>query len=110
MGKGSFIGEFEQMVLLGTLRLGDDAYGVTIHQEVEETTRRPIKRGAIYVALQRLERKGMLTSAFGEPTATRGGRAKRFYTVSASGRSALRASRESLLRLWSGIEPELEKA
>ena len=79
MAKGSNIGEFEQMVMLGIVRLGDNAYGVTVHRELEAITGRSIRSGAIYVALERLHGKGLVLSAFGEPTAERGGKAKRFY-------------------------------
>ena len=110
MGKGNFIGEFEQMVMLGIVRLGDNAYGVTVHREIEQITGRSVRRGAIYVALERLERKGLTISHFGDPTAERGGRSKRIYSVSEAGRLALRTSRNALLLLWDGIEPELEEA
>lgn len=110
MGKGTFIGEFEQMVLLGIVRLAGDAYGVTVHREIEQITGRSIRRGAIYVALERLERKGLVASEFGRPTAARGGRSKRLYTVTDAGRHALRTSRNALLLMWDGIEPELEEA
>ena len=109
MGRSDYLGEFEQMVLLSVLRLGDEAYGVSIHDELGRTTGREAKRGAVYVALERLAAKGYLTSHYGDPSAERGGRAKRFYTVEPAGRAALRASRDALMHLWNGIEPELEE-
>ncbi|NKB87000.1 MAG: PadR family transcriptional regulator [Acidobacteria bacterium] len=96
------------MVLLSVLRLGSDAYGVSVHEELGRTTGRETKRGAVYVALERLAAKGYVSSRFGDPTAERGGRAKRYYAVEPAGRTALRASRQALMHLWSGIEPELE--
>ena len=79
MGRSDFLGEFEQMVLLSVLRLGDEAYGVSIHEELGRTTGRDTKRGAVYVTLERLEAKGYVSSHYGDPSAERGGRAKRFY-------------------------------
>ena len=109
MGKGDFLGEFEQMVLLSVLRLRDDAYGVSIHRELEERTGRAVRRGAVFVALERLQTKEFVSSTYGDPTSERGGRAKRYYTVEPAGRAALRSSREALMSLWDGVEPELEE-
>jgi DNA-binding PadR family transcriptional regulator len=97
------------MVLLSVLRLGDDAYGVTVHEELGRTTGREVRRGAVYVALERLQSKGLVSSSYGSPTSERGGRAKRFYAVEAAGRAALRTSRNALMHLWDGVEPELER-
>jgi len=72
------IGEFEHMVLLAVLRLGDDAYAVTVREEILTHTGRHVSRGSIYITLDRLETKGYLKSRLGEPTAERGGRAKRY--------------------------------
>lgn len=109
MGNSEYLGEFEQMVLLSVLRLGDNAYGVTVHKELGRTTGRNVRRGAVYVALERMQAKGLLSSAFGDPSSARGGRAKRFYSVQPAGRAALRASRDALMNLWDGVEPELEE-
>ena len=109
MNKVSYLGELEQMILLAVLRLGEGAYGVAIRQELEARTGRTVARGAVYVTLDRLERKGYLESTLGEPTARRGGRAKRFFRLRESGREALRTSRQSLLSLWKGHESLLEK-
>jgi DNA-binding PadR family transcriptional regulator len=103
------IGEFEQIVLLAVLKIRDDAYGVTVHEELERHTKRPVARGAVYMTLDRLEKKGLLTSALSEPTAERGGRAKRCYAVTKTAVQALRASRRTLLSLWDGLEPVLGK-
>lgn len=103
------IGEFEQMVLLAVLKTRDDAYGVTVHEELERHTKRPVARGAVYMTLDRLEKKGLLTSSLSEPTAERGGRSKRCYQVTKTAVQALRASRRMLLSLWDGLEPVLGK-
>jgi len=102
-------GEFEQMVLLAILQLGDGAYAVPIRHEIEERARRQVSRGALYTALERLEGKGLLTSRMGEPTAERGGRSKRFYKVTARGLRAVRNSRDAMVRLWRGLDSVLGK-
>ena len=103
------IGEFEQMVLLAVLQVRDDAYGVTVHEELERHTVRPVARGAVYMTLDRLEKKGLLTSTQSEPTAARGGRAKRCYALTKTAVLALKASRRTLRSLWDGLEPVLGK-
>jgi DNA-binding PadR family transcriptional regulator len=109
MGTEQTIGEFEQMILLAVLQRMDDAYGITIHEELARHTPRPVARGAVYMTLDRLEKKGLLKSTLSDPTAERGGRAKRCYTLTQSAVRALKASRRTLLSLWSGLEPVLEK-
>jgi PadR family transcriptional regulator, regulatory protein PadR len=108
MGDPQPIGEFEQMVLLAVLQRREDAYGITIFEELSQHTRRPVARGAVYMTLDRLEKKGLLKSTLSEPTAERGGRAKRCYALTRSAVTALRASRRTLLSLWSGLEAELD--
>ncbi|HVL66003.1 MAG TPA: helix-turn-helix transcriptional regulator [Vicinamibacterales bacterium] len=103
------IGEFEQLVLLAVLQVRDDAYGVTVHEELERHTTRPVARGAVYMTLDRLEKKGLLTSSLSEPTAERGGRAKRCYALTKTAILALRDSRRTLQSLWNGLEPVLGK-
>ena len=103
------LAEFEQMVLLAVLQVRDDAYGVTVHQELERHTDRAVSRGAVYMTLDRLEKKGLLTSSLSEPTTERGGRAKRCYRVTKAAVLALKASRRTLLSLWSGLDPVLGK-
>jgi PadR family transcriptional regulator, regulatory protein PadR len=98
------LGEFEQMVLLAILQVKDDAYGVTIHEELERRTKRKVARGAIYMTLDRLEKKGLLDSWTTAPTAERGGRAKRCYKVTKPALEALRASRRALVSLWDGLQ------
>jgi DNA-binding PadR family transcriptional regulator len=83
------LGEFEQIVLLAILRLGDNAYGVTIREEIAARTDRDPSPGALYTTLARLEDKGMLKSRMGDPTPDRGGRAKRFVKLTASGLDAI---------------------
>ena len=103
-----YLGEFEQIVLLATLRLGDDAYAIPIREEIERRAGRTVARGALYTALERLEEKRCLRSRMSEPLPERGGRSRRYYTVTPTGLAAIRASRESLLKLWNGIEGLLE--
>ena len=98
----NYIGEFEELVLLAILSQGDNAYGVTIRQILEEATNRTITIGSLYTTLSRLEEKGLVRSWVGEPTAERGGRAKRHYKVKGSAQSLLRevqAARQQLRRL-----------
>ncbi len=108
MANRNFLGEFEQVVLLAVMRLGPDAYGVTIRREIESCTGRSVSLGAIYPTLHRLERKGLVTSQTGEPTAARGGRAKRHFSLEPRGVAALRQSRDVLDALWRGFETDLE--
>jgi DNA-binding PadR family transcriptional regulator len=109
MGDAAVIGEFEQMVLLAVLQRREDAYGITIYEELARHTARPVARGAVYITLDRLEKKGLLKSTLTPPTAERGGRAKRTYTLTKAAVQALKASRRTLLSLWAGLEPVLEK-
>ena len=88
--KGSYLGEFQELVLLAILSLNDDAYGVAIQRAIKDVANRNITRGALHSALSRLEEKGFLKSHFGEATAERGGRRKRIYSVTAAGESALK--------------------
>ena len=97
------LGEFEQLILLATLRLGGDAYGVTIRAELERAGR-TVAPGALYTALERLEAKGLITSRMGDPTPQRGGRAKRFVTVSAAGIEALTRALQAYERLLDGLK------
>jgi PadR family transcriptional regulator, regulatory protein PadR len=97
------LGELEQLILLAILRLGDDAYGVTIRAELEERARRIVAPGALYTALERMETKGLVTSRMGDPTPQRGGRAKRHVTVSAAGMKALNRSMRAYERLLEGL-------
>jgi PadR family transcriptional regulator PadR len=107
MAKRDYLGEFEQIVLLAIMRLGPEAYGVTIKDEIEARTRRKVSLGAIYPTVDRLEQKGFVTSRAGEPTAERGGRSKRHIKISPAGLRALRRSHEMLAALWDGFEREV---
>jgi len=103
-----FVGELEEMVLLATLRLKDEAYGAAILRELDEQAGREVPRGSVYVTLERLESKGMIESRAGEPTAQRGGRAPRMVTVTERGLAALRRSHEVRTRLREGLEEVFE--
>ena len=104
MRSASKLGELEQLILLVVLRLGDNAYGVTIQREFSSVARRAISLGAIYTTLDRLEAKRYVSSTIGGATPERGGRAKRFFVVEAAGRAALARSLDTLRRLASGLE------
>ena len=105
---GDSIGEFEKLLLLAVLRLGDEAYGAAIIDELAERTGRDVSPGAVYVSLRRLEDKGMLRSNIGEPTPARGGRAKRYYHVRRDALVALKAARVAWEAMVDGLEAELE--
>jgi PadR family transcriptional regulator PadR len=98
------LGEFEQIVLLAILRLGDNAYGVMIGAEITECTRREPAPGALYTTLDRLEDKGLVTSRLGDPTPQRGGRAKRYFVLNAKGVAAITRTQQSYRRLLEGLE------
>lgn len=102
------LGEFEQLVLLAILRVGDDAYGVTIRRAIVERSRREVSLAAVYKTLTRLEEKGFLLARVGEPTPERGGRRKRYYALSAAGRRSLRQSMDVLQRMARGLDLGLE--
>jgi PadR family transcriptional regulator PadR len=104
-----YIGEFEQLVLMTILRLGDQAYGATVRNEIADRTGRDVSLSAVYTTLERLEVKKMLRSRIGEPTPQRGGRRKRYFALSAVGEHALQASWQRLKRVAEGLEPLLEK-
>jgi PadR family transcriptional regulator len=97
------LGEFEQVVLLAILRLGEEAYGVTIRREIAKCTEREPAPGALYTTLDRLEEKGLVSSAYGDPTPERGGRAKRYFTVTASGVRAVARAQRAYQRLLKGL-------
>ena len=104
------LGEFEQALLLAIAHLGDDAYGVTIRQEIDKRTGRAIAIGALYTSLARLERKGYVRAAMSDSTPQRGGRAKRYFTLRPAGAAALRQSRDRMERMWKGLEPDLRRS
>ncbi len=102
MAGATSLGEFEQIVLLAILRLGTDAYGVTIGAEIAACTGREPAPGALYTTLDRLEDKGMVSSRLGDPTPQRGGRAKRYFTVNTKGLAAITRAQQSYRRLLAG--------
>ena len=99
--------DFELMILLAILRLEEDVYGVVITREIERTARRRVLLGAVYAALERLERNGMISSRMGAPTPERGGRAKRFYRVTSRGLRAVKQTQQALVALWTDV-PQLD--
>ena len=103
----SVLGEFEQVVLLAILRLGDEAYAVTVRDEILQRTGRDVSRGSVYITLDRLETKGYLRSSLADPTPERGGRAKRYYALRPKAVEALKESRRALMALWKGVETRL---
>lgn len=104
MGRDGYLGEFEQMLLLAALRLGEGAYGVALMKELERSVSRRVSRGSVYVTLDRLEEKGWVTSRLSGSRPERGGRPRRLVQVTPQGVAELRRSREALLTLWEGVE------
>jgi PadR family transcriptional regulator PadR len=101
----SALGEFEQLVLLAIIRLGPEAYGVSVTDEIAARTSRPASLGAVYKTLERLEDKGFVAGRIGEPTAERGGRRKKHYRLLAAGERALKRSIASIRSMTDGLEP-----
>jgi DNA-binding PadR family transcriptional regulator len=108
MAPASSLGDFEQLVLLALVRLKDDAYGVTIHDEIVRRAKRDVTVAAVYKTLERLEEKGLIASRLGAPTQERGGRRKKFFQVQPAGRRALTQALASLRRMADGLAPELD--
>lgn len=105
MGKGNYLGEFEQIVFLALVRLREKAYGMPIRQEIEKRTGRNVSIGAVYTTLERLEKKGYVSSRLGEATPERGGRAKKFFDIKAPGLKAFNESRKMVAKMVEGLEP-----
>lgn len=103
MADRQFLTDFELMILLAILRVGNDAYGVPIANEIERTGRRPVIRAAVYAALGRLEQKGLVSATLGAPTSERGGRAKKVFRVTAKGFRATSEAKRAFTALWSNI-------
>jgi DNA-binding PadR family transcriptional regulator len=97
------LGHFELLVLLALLRVGDDAYGVPIAHAIEQSTGKPVIVASVYNTLERLEEKGLIRSAIGQPTPERGGRAKRYFSITSAGRREVSAAKRALTLLWRGI-------
>ena len=101
------MGGFELLVLLALIRLGDEAYGVPISEAIEESSGKEVAMGSVYITLERLEQKGLVSSRLGEPTAERGGRAKTYFRITAKGLREVRQARRTLMNLWQGV-PQLQ--
>lgn len=100
------LNQTELLTLVSIARLGDTAYGVTIRQEIQDCTTRTVSLAAVYAALDRLEHQGLARPSLSEPRPERGGRARRYYALTAAGRSLVRREREVALRLWQHISLE----
>lgn len=102
------LGEFEQLLLFALLRLNDDAHGVALRREIEQRTGREVSAGAVYTALERLEARGLVRSAWGQPTAERGGKRKKLYRIEPLGVRVLGRSYTALQQMARGLAPKLE--
>jgi len=107
--KTSALGDFEQLVLLGVLRLQEGAYGAAIRQEIHARSNRDVSINAVYTTLDRLETKGLLHSWVGEPTAQRGGRRRKFYALRPAGLAALQDAYQAFRSLAAGLEAQLNR-
>ena len=99
----STLTDFELMILLAILRLGDDAYGVPIADEIERTGRRIVAIAAVYASLDRLAARGLVASSLGDPTPERGGRAKKYFKVTGKGARLVREAHDGLTAMWRGL-------
>ena len=106
MAKREFLGGFELLVLLALIRLNDEAYGVPISNAIEESSGRQVSIGSVYITLDRLAEKGLVSSRLGEPTSERGGRAKTYFRITAKGLREVRQAQRTLITLWTGV-PQL---
>lgn len=109
MSEAKMPGDFEQQVLLAAWRLGKQAYGASVRDELEARTGRDLAQGAVYVTLVRLEKKGLLRSRLSDPTPVRGGKAKRYFDITAQGIAGVQAARRTMDKLWEGL-PDVEAA
>ncbi|MGA9671898.1 MAG: PadR family transcriptional regulator [Terracidiphilus sp.] len=107
MMKRSYLGEFELMLLLAVVHLGDQAYGVPISRELEAQRDCEVSVGSVYAALERLEAKGLVDSSLGDPTPERGGKAKRYFRITKEGLRQVHETRRVLTRLWRAL-PEMK--
>ena len=103
MSRRQYLGEFELLVMLTIIRLGENAYGVPISQEIEQQTGRSVSYGTVYSTLERLQKKGFVASNLGDATPERGGRAKRYFRATSTGLRTVRDTKQSLIRLWRGV-------
>ena len=97
------LGHFELLVMLALLRQGDDAYGVPIADAIAQSTGKTVILASVYNTLERLEQKGLVRSTLGQPTPERGGRAKRYFSITTPGLREVRAAKKALTVLWRGI-------
>ena len=104
MHRDDHLGDLEELVLLAVLRLGDDAYGAALRRALKRRAGRSVSVSSIYVTLMRLQEKGLVDSWLAEPTAVRGGKAKRYFRLTAEGVEALRAERAAMKRMWEGLD------
>lgn len=110
MNPRSYLGEFELLLILAVIHLGDEAYGVPISRELETHRGRSVSLGSVYAALERLEGKGLVVSNLGDPTPERGGKAKRYFRVTKDGLRQLHETRRVLTRLWQTLpQPKPER-
>jgi DNA-binding PadR family transcriptional regulator len=108
MSDRSYLGEFELMILLSVIKLGEQAYGVPISRELETQRGRDVSIGSVYAALERLESKGLVSSTLGDPTPERGGKAKRYFRVTKAGLRQVHETRLVLTKLWQTL-PALKR-
>jgi PadR family transcriptional regulator PadR len=108
MAERGYLGEFELMILLSVVHLGEDAYGVPISREIERLRGRDVAVGSVYAALERMESKGLIASSLGDPTPERGGKAKRYFRVTKAGLRQVHETRRVLSQMWRGL-PALEE-
>ena len=101
--KGERLGEFEELTLLAVLTLGDDAYGIAVQEVIERETGREVTLGAVYAALERMERKGLLQSSMSKSVATRGGKRRRLFAATPEGMQVLADARRSREALWNAV-------
>lgn len=105
MGDRNSLGELEQLILLACLRLGPEAYTVSVVDELSARAHRDVTHATVYVALRRLEEKGLVTSVLGDSTPDRGGRPRRLFRVQPQAMAVLEGARDALLNMWDGLEP-----
>jgi PadR family transcriptional regulator len=104
MPQEALLGSLEQLVLIALVRLGANAYGMTVRREIEERTGRDLSIGAVYATLERLESKAYISSSVGQPTAERGGRAKRLFRIESEGERALRTTQATIQKMAAGLK------
>jgi PadR family transcriptional regulator, regulatory protein PadR len=109
MRRGELLGSLEHIILLALARLDADAHGMIVRREIEERIGRNISIGAVYATLERLEAKGYVSSFTGEPTAERGGRAKRLFRLEAAGKRALQVSEQTIRNMTAGLNSRWER-